>query len=294
MEEIRDDNTHRSLKRLVVVDAWFRRSANRDDRYTLHADVSFNEERLGGGMETAVIFKVAVKQCEVVFIPPTFDFRVDRDSVRRQRPLGPQEIASSKQHKDMTSGRLKLSLNRKPSVGADIDLERSRSSEQTSQSTQTKSMYNEQFTRSTDGHDAWRVNGQELANGRLLGPVFDVHTEPRLTLIDLRSEACRENDEKRSMTPLSRLEVRCIRDDIDIYDIRMKDEDMQGWLAVRPGQKERLRVAREILREALLQEGLSVGSLLDDPFAEMTICNATLPIFDQSAESRRESPDCGE
>lgn len=282
------DNTHRSLRRLVVVDAWFRRSANRDDRYTLHADVSFNEERLGGDTEAMVIFKVAVKQCEVVFIPPKFDFKVDRNSVRRQRPLKPQEIASSRQRKRGASGRLKLSLNRKPAAGADIGLERSRSSEQTSKSTQTKSMYNEQFTRSVDGHDAWRVDGQELANGRLLGPVFDVDTEPRLTLIDLRSEARRASDEMRSMTPLSRIEVRCMRDDIDIYEVRMKDEDKQGWLANRPGHKERLHIAREVLREALLQEELSVGSLLNDPYAEMTICDATLPILDQSAESRRE------
>lgn len=280
MDELHDDNTHRSLKRLVVVDAWFRRSADSNDRYILHADVSFNEERLGGGTETAVLFKVAVKQCEIVFIPPEPEFRVDRHSVARQRPLGPQEIADIKQRKAATSLRVKLGFRQKPSADANIDWERSGGSEQTSKSTQTKSMYNEQFTRSIDGYDAWRVNGQELPQGRLVGPVFDVETEPRLTLIDLRSEMRRANDKKYSMSPLSRIEVRCLREDIDIYDIRMKDERKQEWLTARPGNKLRLRIACEVLKEALLQEGLSVGSLINDPFAEMTICDATVPIFD--------------
>jgi len=278
------DNTHRSLKRLVVVDAWFQRSIDDPRRFTLHADVSFGIERLGGGRETAVTFKVAIKQCEIVFVRPLDGFSVDRSSVRRQKPIGPQVIARKKQKNASGIARVKLSLSRKPVLEAGAEGELSASSEKSATGTHSQSSYNEQFTRSRDGHDAWTVNGEDLGGrGHLTGPVFDVETEPRLTLIDMRDEKKRMFDEASEMTPTSRLEVRCLREDIDIHEIKLKDEDQDSWLSVKPGSKERLQIARGVLREALLAEGLSVGQLLDDPYAEMTICDATIPILDQSS-----------
>ncbi|CUH98246.1 hypothetical protein PHA8399_00359 [Leisingera aquaemixtae] len=85
------------------------------------------------------------------------------------------------------------------------------------------------------------------------------------------------------MTPTSRIEVRCLREDIDIHEIKLKDEDKEGRLFGKPGHRERLQIARGVLREALLAEGLAVGQLLNDPYAEMTICDATIPILDQSS-----------
>lgn len=285
------DNTHRSLRRLVVVDAVFRRSSDDASRYTLHADVIFNEERLGGGDDTGVIFSIAVRRCEVVFIRPKFDFNVDRNSVRRQKPMGPQEVARSRQKKKTIGGRVKLALAASSSANAEVGYEGNRTTEETVKSAQMKSMFNEQLTRSVNGHDAWRVDGRELEGGRLTGPVFDFEAEPRLTLVDLRSEVRRLSDETNEMIPLSRIEVRCLRDDIDVYDVRLKDEEKHSFLSSKPGHKERIQIARGVIREALLQEGLSVGSLLDDPFAEMTICDVTIPIIDQSTESRRTGPD---
>lgn len=277
------DNTHRSLKRLVVVDAWFRRSEDNSNRYTLHADVSFNIERLGGGNETAVTFKIAVKQCEIVFVRPLDGFSVDRSSVRRQKPIGRQEIEGKKQKKVSGGIRSKLSLSRVSSFSADAEVEMSTSAEQFATVAHSKSSYNEQFTRSHDGYDAWTVNGEEQLGGRLLGPVFDVEAEPRLTLIDLREEDRRLRDEDRLLTPVSRIEVRCLREDIDIHEIKLKDEAEENKLFGKPGYKERLQIARGVLREALLSEGLSVGQLINDPYAEMTICDATIPILDQSS-----------
>lgn len=281
----RSDNTHRALKRLVVVDAVFRRSKDDVSRYTLHADVIFNEERLGGGGEASIIFSIAVRRCEVVFIKPALDFIVDRNSVRRQKPMSPQEISRRKQKSHSLRGRLKLALGAKSTGEVGGGYEGSQTSEETVKSVQTKSIFNEQLTRSTDGYDAWSVDGKELNGGRLVGPVFDFETEPRLTLIDLRDKARRLSDEKNEMNPLARIEIRCLRDDIEVYDIRHKDEDRHGFLSNRPGQKERMQIARGVIREALLQEGLSVGSLLDDPYAEMTICDVTIPILDQRPES---------
>ncbi|MDB6183116.1 hypothetical protein [Paracoccus fistulariae] len=276
------DNTHRSLKRLVVVDAWFRRSRDNPSRYTLHADISFNIERLSGGSASAVTFKVAVKQCEVVFIRPLDGFSVDRSSVRRQKPMGRQNIEQKKQKKASAGFHSKLGLSRRPTLEAGAEADVGVSSEHSVDSKQSKSFYNEQFTRSREGHDAWTVNGEELG-GHLTGPVFDVEAEPRLTLIDIREEARRQRDEAHQLTPVTRIEIRCLREDIDIHDVKLKDEARAESFFTKPGSKERMQIARGVLREALIAEGLSVGQLLDDPYAEMTICDATIPILDQSS-----------
>ncbi|MBP0483881.1 hypothetical protein [Sagittula salina] len=227
-------------------------------------------------------FKVGVKQCEIVFIRPLDGFSVDRSSVRRQKPMGAQEIALTKKKKSSGSVRSKLSLSRTPAFDAGAEAELSAVSERSTTSSLSKSSYNEQFTRSREGHDAWTVNGEELG-GCLKGPVFDVQTEPRLTLIDLREEERRLREETKAMTPITRIEVRCLREDIDIHDVKLKDEEQEGRLFGKPGSKERLLIARGVIREALLAEGLSVGQLIDDPYAEMTICDATIPILDQSS-----------
>lgn len=116
-----------------------------------------------------------------------------------------------------------------------------------------------------------------------MGPVFDAHREPRLTLADLRKEQQRLNDDARMMQPVSSIEVRCLREDIEISDIQWKDEEKQRSFFARQGRKEKTHIARQILLQALLEESLSVGNLLDDPFAELTICDATIPIIDDGA-----------
>lgn len=269
------NNTHRSLKRLVVVDAWFVKNGD-DNLYTLHADVIFNEERLGGGSDAKIVFRIAVLRCEVVFVRPHSDFSVNRASIRRQAPRPQQEVKStnSKRSKLSLGGMLSLSgVNAQAAGGHEVE------KQETSSSEVRKGVYGEQFTKSSEGHDAWKLDGSQLPNGRLDGPVFDPINEPRLTLRDLRSEEQRTKDEKNSLHPVSRIEIRCLREDIDIYDIRFKNEDRNQVFGYQNGRREKLTIARSLLREALLQESLSVGDMLNDPFAEMTLCDVTIPII---------------
>jgi hypothetical protein len=102
----KDHNTHRSLRQLVALNAWFRTSTEDYRRFTLHADVCFDEERLGGGTESNVTFKLSIKKCEVVFLPPSSGyFVVDPASVRSPKPLTPYEVKTT-QHssRSWTSG----------------------------------------------------------------------------------------------------------------------------------------------------------------------------------------------
>jgi hypothetical protein len=117
----------------------------------------------------------------------------------------------------------------------------------------------------------------------LAGPVFDAHAQPRLTLIDDRPEAAKARDKAQNIGPVAAIRVSCLREDIDIYDIRFKDpEQHKEWFETKAHKEAKLATAREILKVALLREGLTAGDLASDPYAEMTICDVAISIIDSS------------
>ncbi|MBL4929314.1 hypothetical protein [Fuscibacter oryzae] len=245
--------------------------------------MAFTEERLGGGAEPSVIFKIAVKKCQIVFLKPIDGFSVDRNSVKRPKPLTEIELTNHSEEKKHRSISGTLSLGPKPNIGAEAGLSHNSDTSKVLKSVQKMSPFSEQFTFSSEGYEAWNLNGSIRPNGRIIGPVFDHEADPRLTIVDKRSAERKARDDANAMTPVSRIEVRCLREDIDIYDIEFKDEDRQKSFINRSRNKEKLAVARQVLREAILQENLSVGNLIDDPYAEMTICDTTIPIVDQGS-----------
>lgn len=278
------DNTHRTLQELVSVNAWFVQDQDRPNRFTLHADVSFNEERIGGESGTNVIFKLAVKRCDIIFAPPSFEpFQVDPASVRMPRPLDAKSILETATTTKKAEGRATLSLNPIAPAGS-LAGGLSYENEQTKTVShhQESGMYREMWKR-VKGNHAWSVSGRELEKGRLAGPVFDGKSEPRLTLIDGRSEQQRQTDQARNNHPVAGITVRCLREDIDIYDIKFMKPERQSLFQKSQGQEEKLLVAREVLKEALVREGLIAGDIAQNPFAEMTICDVAINIIDRSA-----------
>ncbi|WP_340271389.1 hypothetical protein [Sulfitobacter pontiacus] len=278
-----NDNRHRTLQELVSVNAWFVQDKERPTRFTLHADVSFNEERLGGGEETNVIFKLAVKRCDIIFEPPSVDpFRVDPATVRMPQPLNPKSVLETSTTVKKAGGRATLRLNPlTPSgeISADVGYEKGNTTTVTSQ--QDAGMYREMWKK-VRGNHAWSVSGKDLENGRLAGPVFDGKNDPRLTLLDGRPESQRARDFAQNNIPVAVVRVRCLREDIDIYDIQLTKPEKQSLFSKGKGQDEKMLVAREVLKEALLREGLVAGDISTNPYAEMTICDVAIKIIDSS------------
>ncbi|MFC0199611.1 hypothetical protein [Paracoccus rhizosphaerae] len=278
-----DHNTHRSLRQLVAVEAWFSRSEVDANRYTLHANVTFDEERLGGGEGSNVLFKLSVKKCEVVFLTPSSGyFYVVPSSVRTPRPLNPHAVQTS----DTTTRKLGAGLGLSfsgttPAVSGNIEALGSREVNKTIISNQEVSPYHELSKRSYDGHRSWSLDGRSLPKRRLWGPVWDAHNEPRLTIIDRRPDIVIQKDADMGFPPFSRIEVRCLREDIDIYDIEFKGEEEQNRIFKRPGQQARVKAAEAYLKQQILLEGLRVGEM-SDRYSELTICDATIPIADAS------------
>lgn len=278
-----DHNTHRSLRQLVAVEAWFSQSETEKNRYTLHASVSFDEERLGGGAGSNIIFKLSVKKCEVVYLAPSSGyFVVDPSTVRSPKPLNPHTIQTSNNSSSKMGGGLVLSLsNKTPAASGNLDASASRESTKTISSNQEVSAYHELSKKSYDGHRSWSLDGKSMPMQRLWGSVWDAHNEPRLTIVDRRPTSVIQKDIEMGFPPFSRIEVRCLREDIDIYDIQFKDEAEQNRFFKRSGQVARTKAAEAYLKQQILLEGLRVGEM-SDRYSELTICDATIPITNPS------------
>lgn len=282
-----DHNTHRTLRQLVAVEAWFVQSPTDARRFTLHAAVNFDEERLGGGSNSTVTFKLSIKKCEIVFLPPTSGyFAVDPASVRLTKPPNPHAIQSTQA--TTKAGGLSLALGikgRAPDISANLDATARRDATTTVTSNQTIGPFHELTKRSREGHRSWSIDGKSQHNGRIWGAIWDAHEEPRLTIIDKRPPEVIKKDEDNDFLPISRIEIRCLRADIDIYDIDFKDPQDQGWLASQSTGITKIKAAEAFLKHTILDEGLTVGNL-SDRYSELTICDVTVPIHDQSALDR--------
>jgi len=279
-----NDNTHRSLKSLVSVNAWFEQDESDPRRFALRARVSFREERLGGDAETKVTFKLSVKRCDMVFIPPNGPaFTVDPKSVKIPKPLNPKSVTMRGASETKGEGSGTLSLNPMNLIaGAKAKISHGRERSEQAVSEQTIDWYHEAWS-TMDGNHAWSVDGRDLNDRRLAGPAIDDTGEPRLVLIDKRSDEVRERDEDRQLPPMAAIKVSCLREDIDIYEISFKNpEDEKLAKSNRENKKKREMVAREVLKEALIREGLLFGEIVTDPYAEMTICDVAITVTDHS------------
>ncbi len=279
------DNTHRILFQLISLRAWFTQVEGSTKRLTFHADVSFDEERLGGGPETRVTFKLSVKRCEIVFIPPAAQsFVVDPASVSTPAPLKPIAVRQTEQLKMRKGWGVTLGLSKK-SVDGSANLEAGGSRERNTDITseQTLGAFDEIWKRSREGHEAWSLNGDRLEDGRLRGTIWGGRDQPRLAVVDRRSEGARDLDSKNNMPPQARLEVRCKSEDLDIYDIEFKDPAESERFLTRGHKANKLLAAKQFLRKAIFERGLTAGDIEHDKHADMTIADATVAIIDFSA-----------
>ena len=90
--------------------------------------------------------------------------------------------------------------------------------------------------------------------------------KPRLKLIDRRAPNFR------ALEPTVRVEVRCRREDLEITDIRFKDDARQQAFLLREGHRNRIAAAEALIRSRLLQEGLiDPKADLGDDFLELTL-----------------------
>ncbi|KQZ33802.1 hypothetical protein [Caulobacter sp. Root1472] len=269
-----EHNRRRALADLVGLDAW-KGAPDKQGRFTLHVDVAFGASRVGGDVEEKVRFRLSLKRAEVVVIvPETEPAAVDKASVARVNDAA-SRVKSTKTRTSATKiaagGSLLAGVSAKgpkaeAKASANASAQAARSATTTS-TRQTASLMVCQG-KTEDGDYRWVVT-PALDGERLEGHPWDAGDAPRLKVRDTRK------DREKGIEPTVRVQVRCLREDLVISDIVLKDAKLWHKLSQSPTHRNRIAAAEAVIRDRLMKAGLVHGAL-DEPYAEMCLAEATV------------------
>lgn len=267
-----DNNRLGALAEVISIDAWHEEFGTNKHRADLHADVVFSTGRLGGEKESQVRFRLAIKRAElVVILSETEPVEIDRRSIARHTEVATITQATTKTTKRVSSagGGAKLEaaargLSASAKLDAKTGIER-KTEDKWTQSQEVPAIKVTHRLHIGDGTDRWgfEARGSETLEGRPWDPV----KAPLLTLID------RRKDRSRGLPPSVRLEIRCLREDLQIHDIVLKDERLHQRIMRRVGKENRLKAAEAYIRNQLEEAGLEFGDLRD-AFSKLTLAHA--------------------
>lgn len=260
-------NAGRALRQVISVDGWIA-GFDDDDTATVHADVVFREGKFGADDTDRVRFRLGLKRAEIVlFAPETEPLRIIRASVSRS-PMQ-EGLTQHVTHEVSGEARGKAGVSLKAALGAGADFslegDARRSITKRRELTEKVIGHLEQHFTTIDGHPAWEVCA--IGQGHLTGVPWDAAEAPRLKVKRL-AERNADGDK-----PTVRLEVRCLREDIEIYDLELKEPGKQKWFSRRANRDVNLAAAEQVIKEELLSAGFLRVSDMSEKHGELMIAD---------------------
>ena len=264
-------NRKRGLADVVGVEAWHQAFTHESDRSELHIDVVFQTARLGGDIEAPIRFKLGVKRAEVVVVLPTGEpVRVAPETVSRDAP----SVTGQAKEVRVTNKNIAANANvggglspsgSEASVKLGMNASGSASVQNTIDTTATITGINVVHMKTGDALHRWLLSPNTSEN--LEGRPWDSKSS-RLVLIDTRK------DRNNGLAPSIRVEIRCLREDLDISNIVLKDSKLWNIISNRPGHRNRIAAAEAFIRNKLAEHNL-LGSeeTIEDPFCEMVLAS---------------------
>jgi uncharacterized protein YjbI with pentapeptide repeats len=256
-------NRVRAVSELVAVDAWLGRNKEVPERTDLHVDVSFGIARLGGEESSPVRFRLSLRKAEIVVVVPEGEpVKVDRTSIwRGDEYLAKSEVSSTKARASGAKARVSKLTG---ANGLEAGLSASASSEKSSSVAviQSEQYPKINFSSRDNGEYRWFVTGFETSN--LEGRPWNSSTRALFQVIDMRTRS------SFGLPPALAIEVRCLREDLVISDIRLREESLWNRVNQRRGHRNRVAAAEAYLRDLLVRSGLASGNLADE-FSTVTL-----------------------
>lgn len=263
-------NSSRALRQVVSLDGWIA-TFDTEETATVHADIVFREGRFGAEQSDKVRFRLSLKRAEIVLVIPEDEpLRVVRASVCRT-PVRAAEVRHvTRETNAQAEGKVGLSVTEAllPSaqLGAEASARRSTTTHQ--ELLETVAGQLEQHFTTTEGHPAWEVRA--VGTSRLEGTPWDAADAPRLKVRRL-AERNGLGDK-----PSLRIEMRCRREDIEISDLELKDNEKQGWFSKRSNKDINLAAAEQVIKAELLSAGFFRSPDLSEAHSELLIADVVV------------------
>jgi len=280
---VSNNNKHKKLGRLAITRAWFDPVADTTPpRHAFKMDIVFTNERLGGGPDDPVRFRVGMKQCEVVVIPPISDpsIRIDERTILSGSSPATVTIKRETEASAEVSGEAHLDLGATGlSSGANVKAAAKRRRVVHASTEEVLPVLLGTRSQSQEGHQSWnirRIDGTETLEGQL----WDAHADgPRFELLDRRPEMARESDKRTGLHPAVVVEIRCKREDLEIVDIDVTDSADAKIMLGLPSRKKAMKVAEAFLKQQLQKECLRVGDI-HEPFSDIVVGDLLVSMVD--------------
>jgi hypothetical protein len=266
------DNRRRAFADVVTIDAWHDQFDNECKTADLHADVVFGTARLGGEAASQVRFRLSVKRAELVVITPeTEPVSVEKTSVSRDAPEFQARktgtVETTKQAKIEASADVSVSdRGFKGSIGTEVKAESSVTAKEKIETSQIVQLMLVTQSKTEDGNYRWVITPQ--AQKVLDGRPWDANKNPRMKLVDGR------RNRSKGIPPTVRIEVHCLREDLEIQDIEIKDATLWEKLRPREAFRNKIVAAESYIRDRLAEEGLEAGHI-SDKFSFLTLARVT-------------------
>lgn len=270
-----DDNRRKAFADVVSLDAWHDGFAKKK-KVDLHVDVAFGTARVGGETDATVRFRLSLKRAEVVIVVPgTEPVMVDKASVTRIE----RSVKVKVKNVDKRQSQTKIEAGAAIEVGLGVSGPKTKahakaaalaaaSRDQSSTVTREGSDFVVNQSRTHEDDYRWIITSN-LASTPLDGHPWDADTAPRLKLVDTRP------DRERSLPPSVRVQVRCLREDLEITHLELKDEEAWSLISKSKQHRNRLVAAEALIKARLFAAGLVVGDL-NEPYAQLTLAEVSV------------------
>lgn len=263
------DNKKRLFADVVTLEAWHE-PFETSKQVALHAHVVFDEGRLGGEDDSQVRFRLGIARAEiVVVVPPTEPISVVRATVSRDgaETKGTRIVKADREIGSSISGGVGSSLT--PgiltfSASGSAEGKISAKTVEVVELVESIRPISVQQKITAEGYYRWDVSAP--INKILIGSPWDPNKEPRLELLDTRS------NRNKGIPGAVRVEVRCRREDLRISDVQIKD--VNKWKSIVNGKYFRNKqiAAEAFIRDRLTKEGLMFGDI-SDPFGSLCMAD---------------------
>ena len=260
------NNRIQIFSELVSLEAWHMPFTTRRNSVGLHADITFSTARLGQDVDCPVRFKMRLRKATLtVVVPETEALLVDRSTVARfdASTAGVRKVRASRKLKAQTSGGIAITAGPAGlAPSANLSASGAAATELSEETTLTSKFDAILVRHSLDvnGSDRWHFSPASEAT--LVGKPWAAADTPLMKLKD------GEGNGNRRVGGTVRLELSCLREDLDIFDIELKDKSKIPLANLRSSK--RLIAAEAYIRTRILSEGLP-GPLMSESFALITL-----------------------
>jgi hypothetical protein len=264
------DNTLRALRQVVSVSGWIAEFAD-DESANVHIDAVFRTGSFGESADAQVRFKLALKRAEIIVcIPNEEPIKIIKKSIRRIAPSNPgkRTIHRQSEVKLQADTRMGFAVETGLSVGGGLEAGTSLTQQTTDEVSFDLREYIEQHFYDESGRPAWEFSRRDKK--QLSGAPLDATDEP---VVSVRRSAARNADGGK---PTIKIEIRCKREDLHIYDLEPKDPATQQFLQNKKNRDFNIAAAEQVIKSELAKAGFLEIADLSENQGQMLVADVII------------------